>query len=115
MYRASPLSRNLLPPLIEGATYSHYPVRVENRSSWLAASRKEGLELGKVIEYSIPEVPAYSKYVDRDFRNSTVVKQSILNLPVHARMRDSNKQRVVTTLRTKGQLLGATHALGVRQ
>jgi len=48
-----------LPPLVEGATYSHYVVRIKKRVEFMEAARKQGVQLGRWIEVSIPEIPAY--------------------------------------------------------
>ena len=49
-----------LPPIIEGATYSHYTVRVPNRNEVIFYYKKNGIELGKVIQYSIPDLIEYT-------------------------------------------------------
>lgn len=48
-----------LPPIVEGATYSHYVSRVENREAVVAAALERGVQLGTLIEYSVPEMPGY--------------------------------------------------------
>ena len=48
-----------LPPIVEGATYSHYTVRVPNRNEVIFHYKKNGIELGKVIQYSIPDLIEY--------------------------------------------------------
>jgi dTDP-4-amino-4,6-dideoxygalactose transaminase len=53
------LSRLRLPPIVDGATYSHYVVRVDRRDALLERALQRGVQLGTLIEYSIPEMPAY--------------------------------------------------------
>ena len=50
-----------LPPLIEGATYSHYVPRADQREELMVSALKSGVQLGQLIEYNIPEMPAYRK------------------------------------------------------
>lgn len=48
-----------LPPIVEGATYSHYVPRVENREAVVADALGRGVQLGILIDYSVPEMPGY--------------------------------------------------------
>ena len=48
-----------LPPLVEGATYSHYVPRIERREELIRFAFRHGVQLGRLIEYSIPEMTAY--------------------------------------------------------
>lgn len=49
----------ILPPHNEGATYSHFTILVENRPALLEQALAKGIQLGWLIEYSIPEMKAY--------------------------------------------------------
>lgn len=48
-----------LPPLVEGATYSHYVPRTGNRAALLDAALRRGVQLGQLIEYCIPAMQSY--------------------------------------------------------
>ena len=48
-----------LPPLEDGATWSHFTCVVADREAWVARWRARDIELGTLIEYSIPELPVY--------------------------------------------------------
>ncbi len=88
-----------LPPLVDGATYSHYVVRAADRGALLAACHAEGVQLGTLIQYSIPETPPYRRYKGSDsFPNSRYASKNMLNLPVHAGVRMSTLAQVVATL-----------------
>jgi perosamine synthetase len=74
-----------LPPLVDGATYSHYVVRVEEREALLAAALTRGVELGRQIDYSIPDMSAYRRSVDADSMACPVASylaKSSVNLPL---------------------------------
>ena len=88
----------VLPPIVEGATYSHYPVWVQDRRPWFAAARKVGVQLGQLIEYSIPEMPSYRQYKDRDFPNSFTAMNGMINLPVHAGLSKVDRERLAESL-----------------
>lgn len=73
-----------LPPLVEGATYSHYVARVPNRKAVMDAMRRQGVQLGELIQYSVPHIPAYQG--DRghsdSYPNSYLCCQHTINLPL---------------------------------
>jgi dTDP-4-amino-4,6-dideoxygalactose transaminase len=91
-------SKWLLPPMVDGATYSHYVLRVQDRQPWLTALREIGVQLGQLIQYSIPEMTAYRKHADGDFPNACQAMNTTLNLPVHSGMDESDRQRVVEAM-----------------
>lgn len=73
------------PPLVEGASYSHYVVRVPDRQKVMLDMAKKGVQLGQLIEYSIPYIDAYKPYAHEiDYPNSEYCSRRTINLPVHA-------------------------------
>jgi len=84
-----------LPPLIDGATYSHYVLRVKDRDLWLNNSKKYGVQFGELIQYSIAEMPSYHKYTEGRFPNAHLAMNSVLNLPVHFKPGDTGRDKVV--------------------
>ncbi len=51
----------VFPPIIEGATYSHYVVRVPDRQAVVREYAAKGMHLGELIQYSVPLLPGYDK------------------------------------------------------
>jgi dTDP-4-amino-4,6-dideoxygalactose transaminase len=49
----------VFPPLVEGATYSHYVVRVPDRAAVVEEMAKKGVHLGELIQYTIPDLAPY--------------------------------------------------------
>ena len=89
----------VLPPIVEGATYSHYPVRVDSRDVLVNKLAEHGIEIGQLIEYSLPHTPAYLQYSRKeDYPNSRLCSQHMINLPVYATMKDHQRGRVVEIL-----------------
>ena len=43
----------------EGATYSHFVLRMKDREALILSVLRKGIQLGRLIEYCIPEMPAY--------------------------------------------------------
>lgn len=54
----------VMPPIVKGATYSHYVVRVPDRQSVLKEFSANGTHLGELIQYSIPELASYKTSVN---------------------------------------------------
>jgi perosamine synthetase len=48
-----------LPPIRQGATYSHYVVRVPNRKQVVREHSEKGWHLGELIQYSLPSLTNY--------------------------------------------------------
>ena len=73
-----------LPPLVNGATYSHYVMRVADPEAMVSAARARGVELGRVIDYCIPDMPAYRDMTagQGPFDETRRLNASIVNVPV---------------------------------
>lgn len=61
----------IFPPIRVGATYSHYVVRVPDRKTVVNIWAKKEIHLGELIQYSIPQLPEYSK------QNASICQKSI--------------------------------------
>jgi perosamine synthetase len=86
-----------LPPLVEGATYSHYVIRVPDRKTVMEAMRLQGVQLGELIQYSIPHMPVYHRYVSEvsRFPKSFRCSCSTINLPIHSGLSRSQLSEIV--------------------
>ena len=69
------------PPIISGATYSHYTVRVPNREQVIKQYALKGINLGELIQYSIPNLPEYS-IESLDFPSSDEASKTTINFGV---------------------------------
>lgn len=99
-----------LPPLVEGATYSHYVVRVAERRALLERLRQCGVQLGDLINYNIPEMPGYEEYGDGlTFPNSQFCSQHVINLPIHPGLTEE-QQGVVAEQVMRAATLAATQS-----
>jgi dTDP-4-amino-4,6-dideoxygalactose transaminase len=87
----------VLPPQIEGATYSHYVIRVPDRARALAELAGHGIQLGELIQYSVPELSSY-----RDtLANSPVSRLAshiTINLPIDPVLRPADLQKITSVL-----------------
>jgi perosamine synthetase len=94
----------VLPPWVEGATYSHFVVRVPDRAAVLKAAAKYGVQLGQLIEYSVPHIRAYQKWaVGQEFPNSLLCSQQTINLPVYAHLSHEQRKQVVAAVVAAGK------------
>lgn len=72
----------ILPPQVDGATYSHFVIQVHDKDKWLQEAIHKGLQLGWLIEYSIPEMKAYGEHKPEEFPVSAEYARKAINLPV---------------------------------
>lgn len=79
--KLSPRSDWVSPPLVEGATYSHYVMRVPQRATAVAALVRHGIQLGELIQYSVPELSSY-RGGSAHFPVSAKASISTVNLPL---------------------------------
>jgi dTDP-4-amino-4,6-dideoxygalactose transaminase len=88
-----------MPPQIAGATYSHFAIRVLDRDRIMSLAARQGVQLGQLIEYSMPHLPSYQKYASPDlFPNSLLCSQSMINLPVHPGLDQKKILKVIETI-----------------
>ena len=73
---------SILPPIIAGATYSHYVVRVPEREPVIDKWASQGIQLGELIQYSIPLLPEYAVNQQRRCNNSELASLTTINFPV---------------------------------
>lgn len=86
-------------PLVDGATYSHYVGRSPHRDHIRAYARQQGIELGEIVEYSIPDMPAYRRFATGQYPNSRLASRSMINLPVHMGITPVDAQHVSAAVR----------------
>ena len=87
-------------PIVAGATYSHYVARTPNRDAVRTALLRRGIELGQLIEYSLPDTSPYRPYArGQEFPNAAQASRSLINLPVSADLTEHDRDRIGTELR----------------
>ncbi|GAB2912781.1 DegT/DnrJ/EryC1/StrS family aminotransferase [Paralcaligenes ginsengisoli] len=80
----------VFPPIINGATYSHYVVRVPDRAAVVNDLAKKGVHLGTLIQYSIPLLHGYQSNYS-NCPNSSLSSRTTINLPVSVNMKQSTR------------------------
>ncbi|WP_420129558.1 DegT/DnrJ/EryC1/StrS family aminotransferase [Longimicrobium sp.] len=88
-----------LPPRVPGATYSHYVPRVDDRARVLEGARRRGVQLGQLIEYCIPHMPAYrdrdGAAAAADFPVAARLSETTINLPLAITPREAERTAAV--------------------
>jgi perosamine synthetase len=87
-----------LPPIVEGATYSHYVVQVPDRAACIRETARKGVHLGELIQYSVPKLGSYIGSSD-PCPNSERASLSTINVPIHPSMTAAQLRKVVDALR----------------
>ena len=94
-----PLPDWVFPPLVEGATYSHYAIRVPDRQTVLQILRKKGIQLGELIQYSLPDMTLYRPYRQgQDFPNSLLCSRRMINLPIYPGLCREQQDKVLACI-----------------
>lgn len=86
----------VMPPQVPGATYSHFVIRVPDRRAALRAAARQGVQLGQLIEYSVPHLPPYAPYKgEREFPNSLYCSEHTINLPIHPGLSERQVSKII--------------------
>ncbi len=87
----------IFPPDISGATYSHFAIRTPRKAQAMAYFASHGVQLGELIEYSMPHHPAYQAYAQgKAFPNALLCSQSMINLPIHPGLRAEQIEQIAS-------------------
>lgn len=86
-----------LPPLVEGATYSHYVLRVDDRVPYLNALLEAGIQPGLLVDYSVPDMENYQKYATLDCVNARHAVGTVLNLPIY--VNEKKREKIVKEIK----------------
>jgi dTDP-4-amino-4,6-dideoxygalactose transaminase len=71
------------PPLVPGATYSHYTLLVPARKEVQEHFARENVEVGDLIQYSIPNLGCYKKR-GQYCPNASLAASRTVNVPLHS-------------------------------
>jgi len=90
-----------LPPLVEGATYSHYVVRVPDRARCVAAAARRGVHLGELVQYSVPQLGPYGAPASAH-PNADLASRTTINVPVDWACQVADRQRLIDVVNSLG-------------
>jgi dTDP-4-amino-4,6-dideoxygalactose transaminase len=87
----------IFPPRVAGATYSHFAIRTTRKKEAMAYFAEHGIQLGELIEYSMPHHPAYQTFAQgKEFPNSLLCSQSMINLPIHPGLKPNQVEKIAS-------------------
>jgi dTDP-4-amino-4,6-dideoxygalactose transaminase len=93
-----------LPPLVEGATYSHFVCLVDDRWKWMERAKKWGVQLGQLIEYSIPYMKVYAPYKNGEYPISRYYAEHTINLPNYPHISDKDLKSILRLCETSSHV-----------
>jgi len=86
---------SVFPPIRDGATYSHYVIRVEDRMGAVNAFANKEVHLGELIQYSIPNMSTYQQFGRKnDFPNALLCSKHLVNLPIYPSLPDKTRDAI---------------------
>jgi len=89
----------IFPPHVAGATYSHFAIRTSRKKEAMEFFASHGVQLGELIEYSMPHHPAYQAYTQgKAFPIALLCSQSMINLPIHPGLSSEQTERILSNL-----------------
>lgn len=86
-------------PLIPGATYSRYSIRIERRDEigFTRQMRAQGVEVGRNFDYALPCLPPYQTYARSCYPRAEQAAAEIINLPSYAGLQRREARYIVET------------------
>ena len=81
-------------PEIDGTTFSHCVAIVEDREAWVEKYFKKGIQLGILIEYSVPEMKAYQSFKRAEYPVAAYYAEHCINFPNYPGLRSSDRKKI---------------------
>ncbi len=84
-----------LPPWQDGAVFSHYTIRVRERTQFQEMMRRAGVDTGRLFDYVIPDLPAYRNGSSGNYPHARQLAQEAVNLPNYPSLSPLDQERVI--------------------
>ena len=78
------------------ATFSHFILRHEDPEGFIREGRRRGVEYGRIVDYSIPDLPSYRDLGHAVLPNASKHAASMVNVPVAVSEREARRIAAVT-------------------
>ncbi len=78
------------------ATFSHFILRHPDPASFIEAGRRQSVEYGRIVDYSIPDLPSYRRLGHGSSPYAVAHAKSMVNLPVAVSTREAERIASVT-------------------
>lgn len=91
-----------LAPVLPGATYTQYSVRIERRDEidFYGRMRAQGIEVGLNFSRPVPQLEAYQSYANGRFPRAEQAAREVVNLPNYPGLRMAEARTVVECTRS---------------
>lgn len=88
-------------PIVEGASYSLYTVRVRDRDSigFRQKMRRKGIETGHTFNYALPNLERYRPYAQFPYSCAEQASQEVVNLPTYTDLTETQVRYIVSSAR----------------
>jgi perosamine synthetase len=93
---------NLTPaPIVEGASYSPYTVRVKDRDAigFAQKMRAKGIETGHTFNYAVPNLEKYRPYAQGLYPSAEQTGREVVNLPMHTDLTEDQIHHIADNIR----------------
>lgn len=89
------------PPIVEGATYSHYSLQVSQRDKlgFRERMRTKGVEVGTAFDYAVPYLEPYRAYARKSYPHAEQLAREVVNLPNYARLNEADTRYIADCTR----------------
>lgn len=89
-------------PIVPGANYSHYTIRVKGRDEigFTRQMRAQGVEVGQVYDHVLPFRERFRAYAKKRHPNTERATREVVNLPIHPGIRIAEAQNVAECARS---------------
>jgi dTDP-4-amino-4,6-dideoxygalactose transaminase len=88
-------------PMLPGANYSHYTMRVAGRDAigFRHQMWARGVEVGQVYDHVLPFRERFRPYARGNYPNTERATREVVNLPIHPRIKTAEAEHIVQSVR----------------
>lgn len=90
----------ILPPIHQGATVSHFVIQCAYATELTQYCLERGVQLGRLIDYEIPDMLPYQHYPYFGDRHSRTLPPLMINLPVHMGVSITDAAKVIDVVKS---------------
>lgn len=96
--------KNILPPLMEGAVYHQFPIRVIEREKFIKQLSQSGISVGVHYPFTMKDHPAFRQYC-REIPVAEKVVNEFVSIPIQPEILDDHFNEIIKILQKCLQVL----------